>query len=284
MSYILHFTFIILTLTFIDFSKSEMKAENVVLAINCGGESFTDSRGIAYKEDMFVDIGQSSEFGTQFDIKNTQDQKAYQTERWAESDFTYKLPISEGKYVLVLKFSEVYFNNAKEKIFDVMVGKKKVVASLDIYGKVGKSTAYDEFIEFEVKGGKVYIVSKQVENGYEEERVIVIFKKGERDNPKVNAILVVRGSLEDTDYAQFNFQLEELEKEKLEKEKKQREIKKRNSLHYEFEEYEEDFTDTEHLRKSELFNSFNLLVITLLVILVYKAFIKPYRTNKEKDE
>jgi len=284
MSSIVHLTLIVLILTLINFCKSEMKAENVVLALNCGGESFTDSRGIQYKEDMYVDIGQSSEFGTQFEIKNTQDQKAYQTERWAESDFTYKLPISEGKYVLVLKFSEVYFNNAKEKIFDVLIGKRKVVSSLDIYGKVGKSTAYDDFIEFEVKGGKVFIGNKLVENGIDNDKLIVIFKKGERDNPKINAILIVKGSLEDTDYAQFNFQLEELEKEKLEKEKKQREIKKRNSLHYEFEEFEEDFTDTEHMRKSEIFNTFNLLVITLLIVLVYKAFIKPYRTNKENEE
>lgn len=62
-----------------------------------------------------------------------------------------------GKYVLVLKFSEVYFNSPNEKIFDVAVGSLKVINQLDIYSKVGKATAYDEYVEFEFKNGKIYI-------------------------------------------------------------------------------------------------------------------------------
>jgi len=61
-----------------------------------------------------------------------------------------------GKYVLILKFSEVYFNSAGEKIFDINLGDKNVVKDLDIFSKVGKATAYDEYIEFELKDGKVY--------------------------------------------------------------------------------------------------------------------------------
>jgi len=62
-----------------------------------------------------------------------------------------------GKYVLVLKFSEVYFNSPNEKIFDVGFGNLKVVNQLDIYSKVGKATAYDEYVEFEFKNGKIYV-------------------------------------------------------------------------------------------------------------------------------
>lgn len=61
-----------------------------------------------------------------------------------------------GKYVLILKFSEVYFNSAGEKIFDINIGKLNVIKELDIYSKVGKATAYDEYIEFEFKNGKIY--------------------------------------------------------------------------------------------------------------------------------
>jgi hypothetical protein len=60
-----------------------------------------------------------------------------------------------GKYVLVLKFSEVYFNSPSEKIFDVNLGNESVVKQLDVYSKVGKATAYDEFIEFELKNNKI---------------------------------------------------------------------------------------------------------------------------------
>lgn len=48
---------------------------------------------------------------------------------------------------------------------------------------------------------------------------MVKFFKGEKDNPKINAILLVKGSLDDTDYESFKGQLEELERQTLEKER-----------------------------------------------------------------
>jgi len=68
----------------------------------------------------------------------------------------------QGKYVLILKFSEVYFNSPGEKIFDVGLGKLKVVNKLDIYSKIGKATAYDEYVEFEFKNGKIYVEVKRL--------------------------------------------------------------------------------------------------------------------------
>lgn len=92
----------------------------------------------------------------------THEQDVYQTERWAGEDFFYDLPIAQnGKYVLILKFSEVYFNSPSEKIFDVAIGKENVVRHLDVYSKVGKATAYDEFVEFELRNHKVYINVKK---------------------------------------------------------------------------------------------------------------------------
>lgn len=264
---------------------SEMLRENVVLAINCGGEAFKDSREIQYIEDSFVNGGQSSDFGSQFEIKNTADQAPYQTERWSESDITYSLPLGDGKYVIVLKFSEVYFNSPNEKVFDVFIGSKKVVANVDIFSKVGKSTAYDEFIEIEIKGGRAYYSGKSIENGYdiEEGTLELIFKKGLKDNPKINAILVVKGTLADTDYENFKNQLDDLEKEKAEKERKQREIKKRNSLHYDFEEFEDDFVDTDITKKSGLkLNSLVLIIIVLSII--YFAYSKLKVNDHEKDD
>lgn len=62
-----------------------------------------------------------------------------------------------GKHILVLKFSEVYFNSPAEKTFDVSIGNKKVLTNLDIFSKVGKATAYDEHIELDFRNNKVYI-------------------------------------------------------------------------------------------------------------------------------
>lgn len=49
--------------------------------------------------------------------------------------------------------------------------------------------------------------------------MIVNFIKGEKDNPKINAILLVKGSLDDTDYETFKAQLDELERQTMEKER-----------------------------------------------------------------
>jgi hypothetical protein len=89
----------------------------------------------------------------------TQNQELYQTERWSSEDFTYQLPLNTGpgKYVLILKFSEVYFNSANEKVFDVTLGGETILKGVDIYSKVGKATAYDEYVEFELKNNKIYL-------------------------------------------------------------------------------------------------------------------------------
>lgn len=271
----------------IPYIHSEMIADNVLLAINCGGESYKDSKDIHYIEDKYVDSGQSSDFGSQFEIKNTHDQLPYQTERWSENDFTYNLPIPEGKYVLVLKFSEVYFNSPNEKVFDIMIGSKKVVANLDIFNKVGKSTAYDEFVEFEIKAEKAYFKGKAIDGGYDKNKgtLAVTFKKGERDNPKINAIVVVKGTLQDTDYEHFKVQLEDLEREKLEKERKQREIKKRNNLHYDFEEYEEDFVDIDLETKKSMFtNPVFWVSSALIAYILYSLLLKKKAVIEDEKE
>lgn len=132
------------------------------------------------------------------------------------------MPISQqGKYVLVLKFSEVYFNSPAEKIFDIAIGNENILKSIDVYSKVGKATAYDEYIELDFRNNKVYVQNKPIEGAYNEDSntIAVSFKKGERDNPKINAILLVKGSLTDTDYEFYKGQFEELERQRMSKER-----------------------------------------------------------------
>ncbi len=86
--------------------------------------------------------------------------EVYHTERWGgDEGFRYRLPIpQDGLYTLILKFSEVYFQEPEQKIFDVKIGSRKVVENLDIFGKLySRGIPYDEFIEVTVKNGKAYI-------------------------------------------------------------------------------------------------------------------------------
>lgn len=238
----------------------------------------------------------------------TNDPELYQTERWSNEDLIYEIPVQQnGKYVLVLKFSEVYFNSPSEKVFDIALGKENVVKQLDIYSKVGKSAAYDEFIEFELKNNKVYYYvslifykflyykliflikiflqfqNRPIESAYNEETgaISVVFKKGERDNPKINAIVLVKGGLAETDYDLYKRKFEELERIKLEKERKQREFQKK-SQDYDYEDFEDDFVDTDNAQGANTFDLFSpskLFVFGFIGIMIYKLFLRPGKEN-----
>ena len=122
----------------------------------------------------------------------------YQTERWHSDTFTYSVPFKEnGKFVIILKFSEVYFNNAGEKVFDVALGRKTVLKDIDIFASVGKAAAHDEYIEFELKNDVVYVNGAEARGAYEPKNKLlkIKFLKGSKDNPKINAILIFKGDI-----------------------------------------------------------------------------------------
>jgi len=88
------------------------KKEDVVIAINCGADKIvTDMSGIVYMADTFHEGGIASGEGKnhRWIVPNSD---VYQTERWGKgSKFTYRIPTTEtGKFALVIKFSEVYFD------------------------------------------------------------------------------------------------------------------------------------------------------------------------------
>lgn len=90
----------------------------VIWAVNCGGSSHTDVQGIRYQADP-QKIGQASDYGKSLLIQRVvpQDQILYQTERYHMSTFGYDVPLSkDGDYVIVLKFSEVWFTAPNRKV------------------------------------------------------------------------------------------------------------------------------------------------------------------------
>lgn len=92
----------------------------VIYAVNCGGESHVDSHGIKYQRDPLT-IGTASDYGRNLVIHRIpqQDQIVYQTERYHTDSFRYEIPMStDGQYVLILKFSEVWFTAPNQKVND----------------------------------------------------------------------------------------------------------------------------------------------------------------------
>jgi hypothetical protein len=277
-NFIFYTIFLSLNIIYIN---SRLNPSNVEIAINCGGPEFRTKAGVTYQKDNYFVGGEASDFGINSEIKNTKDKEIYQTERWSTEDLIYNLPLKkDGKYVLVLKFSEVYFNNKGEKIFDFKIGDETILEKIDIYEKVGKNNAYDEFVEFELKNKKIYVEGKEAVNGYDsdEKAIKLTFVKKDADNPKVNALLIVRGTLKDTDYDEYQRGHELLEKQKQELEKKNREFQ-RMSKSIDFEDFEDDFTDDgKKYRVSNGIFSGQSIFITLIGIgFVYYLFFSKKR-------
>jgi len=212
----------VISILFNDIS-CKMDPSKVIAAINCGGDEYTDTNGITYDNDKYFLGGTSSEHGLNYHIKNTDDEILYQTERWSSETLTYSIPLKSninGKYVLNLKFSEVYFTNKGDKIFNVALGRETIIKNLDIYSKVGKAYALDEYIEFEIRNKQVYYKNKNCAKALMGDKLQINFVKGSADNPKINAILLVKGSLKDTDY------IEKMKKEEENKKKRMKQMKK----------------------------------------------------------
>nr|CAH0103918.1 unnamed protein product [Daphnia galeata] len=173
----------------------------IIFAVNAGGDSHVDIYGIKYQKDPLEGkTGIASDYGRQYlNIGRVPEPDAilYQTERYHHSSFGYDIPVSEdGDYVLVLKFCEVYFNSPSMKVFDVTLnGVHTIVSYLDIFEKVGKAVAHDEYIPFRVTKGKILVNDEESE--LVGKKIRVEFIKGNQDNPKINAIYVMKGLLED---------------------------------------------------------------------------------------
>ncbi|CAN7986152.1 unnamed protein product [Ixodes hexagonus] len=172
---------------------------DVIYAINAGGEEHVDVHGIHYKRDpLFGKTGTASDYGKLLVIGRVpkSDHILYQTERYHTATFGYDIPVNkDGDYVLVLKFSEVYFDSPGRKVFDVTLnGQHAVITGLDIYNKVGRGVAHDERIPFVIKGNKLFVGNDESTH---DGKIKVEFIKGYRDNPKINAIYVIRGTEKD---------------------------------------------------------------------------------------
>ena len=267
---------ILISLFLISKTISILKSSNIELAINCGGQSYTSSNGIKYIKDTYFIGGQSSDAGLNLEIKNTKDQIVYQTERWSEEDLIYNIPIkNQGTYVLILKFSEIYFNSIGEKVFDIKIGDDIIINDLDIFSKIGKNSAYDEFITLNIKGDNLFIQGKKIKNGFNvsEKKIKITFVKKEKDNPKINGILLVKGGLENTDYEEFKNRLDNIERSKVDREKNSRTFH-RISKSIDFEDFEDDFVDDGKTYRSSngFFSTSSITLMLIIFSIVYFVF------------
>src|SRR5208283_5469120 len=138
-------------------------------AADSGGGQYTSQSGVVYNADTYYSGGTKG--STTAAITGTSDPTLYQTERYG--NFSYSIPLADGSYNVTLKFAEIYWTAAGERIFNVSMQGTQVISDLDIYSKVGKNAAYDVTIPVTVTNGMLNISFTSVV-----------------DNAKVSALLV----------------------------------------------------------------------------------------------
>jgi len=124
--------------------------ENVVYAVTCGSEEpFVDVAGIKYSADRGYSESHASSDGYNKKRWNVPNTVVYQTERWNDDDFSYRIPVDtsfDSMYTIILKFSEVYFDMLDEKTFSIKIGDHYVARELDPFERsFGKFMPYDLF-------------------------------------------------------------------------------------------------------------------------------------------
>ncbi|KAK5974461.1 malectin-B [Trichostrongylus colubriformis] len=168
-------------------------SKRVVHAVNCGGNRHVGAYGIVYQEDRNP-IGVVSDYGARYLFPNapTEDRKLYETERYYQGDLSYVFDIAkDGEYVIVLKFSEVYFQSPGQKVFHVHVNDLPVKRDLDIFREShATGVAYDLYIDVSIKKNEITIGDLIGDIDHE----LHIRLLPELDNPKINAIAVLTGT------------------------------------------------------------------------------------------
>lgn len=119
--------------------KSTPAADSIIFAVNAGGSEYTAANGITYHADTNF-IG-GNIYQTVSTISNTSDDSLYQSERYG--NFSYAIPVSNGKYEITLRFAEIYHTAAGKRIFDVLAEDSEIISKLDIYAIAGSNNAYD---------------------------------------------------------------------------------------------------------------------------------------------
>lgn len=170
-----------------------------IWAVNAGGGAHRSVDGVVYNGDPEETAGTVSDHGVHhvplLARVHPQDRILYQTERYHDETFGYTVKMGKnGNYVLVIKFSEVYFQTPNQKVFDVRLNKQPVIVGLDIFSKVGFGTAHDEYVAFRVLDNHLYIGDYKVAF---DGQLQIDFVKTQFDNPKVNAIVLYEGKIED---------------------------------------------------------------------------------------
>ena len=146
---------------------------NDPIRVNAGGPLYADPDGQVWSAD--TGFGGGGAFSTGRRIKDTATPELYQTEHWGIGSLQYRVSVPNIAHTVTLKFAEIYFKSAGQRVFDIAVNGQTVLSNFDIVLAAGGAfTAVDRQFAVDVTTGE-----------------IVVDFTGVVSNPKVNAIEIL---------------------------------------------------------------------------------------------
>jgi hypothetical protein len=158
---------------------TEPFSEFSTIRINCGGatSSYTDPRGNVWVKDYNYSTG-TSVYSTASSITNTDTPLIYQTERYRVGSFNYSFSgLSNGTYIVTLKFAELFFNGPNLRKFNILIDGVTVKTDFDIFAEAGGQYVAKD-LKFEV------VISTK--------SLSIEFTVGSANAPKINAIEITK--------------------------------------------------------------------------------------------
>jgi hypothetical protein len=141
------------------------------IRVNSGGPAYTDTQGNVWSADTGFTGGSTD--STTAAITNTTDQTLYKSERWDTCTYSFSVP--NGTYTVTLKFAEIYWTSAGQRIFNVAINGTTVLSNFDIVAQAGAANkALD----------KPFTVTTTTGN------ISIQFITGTADLPKISAIQI----------------------------------------------------------------------------------------------
>jgi hypothetical protein len=135
-------------------------AQQQPIRINCGGPSYTDTKGNVWEADRGFNTGTASAIPAT--VSGTSDQVLFQTGRWTDSTstpLTYSFPVANGSYHVNLYFTETYptLQSVGARIFNVKMQGSVVFNQLDVFAEAGGYAALIKSAEVQVSNGQLTI-------------------------------------------------------------------------------------------------------------------------------
>lgn len=130
------------------------------IRINAGAKrTFTDSENKEWRPDAYFNGGKVFVDEIKREITGTVDDSLYHSERWADTPFTYEIPLPDGSFKVTLHFAELYSKaqQPNQRIFDVKIEGVTLLDDLDIFRQVGGNATLIKDFPVDVYDGALTI-------------------------------------------------------------------------------------------------------------------------------